>query len=353
MDEIENARRAHLSIPGPLADSPLLLNATHSYQNPILHKTELPSTPANPEVFAKLQAMIRDREAESHEPDSMGSISLAQMKMQATRAWVGSVEQEHDMWYRVRHHDLLQSLLARGSLPFHWPERVENPGLSEPQTLSSAYKEARDLGFAIPDQFLEAGERSSYGEKEAFYAATEFAENRCTFDLSDTDHAKMREVRQLSSSFLIPNWRPGAAPFVADQLWIVQGPEETVRFLVLEIDGEHHMNQRNQKRDEQRDAYFNDLGYEVYRVAGWWARIDPFRVIGDFLSQALGMTSFKSAFDFAPGDIREYVCFACNKPMVRWDDNWISADYRYLHEADLSEEDSERVFVHRQCQCEG
>ena len=64
MDEIENARRAHLSIPGPLADSPLLLNATHSYQNPILHKTVLSSTPANPEVFARLQAMIRDREAE-------------------------------------------------------------------------------------------------------------------------------------------------------------------------------------------------------------------------------------------------------------------------------------------------
>jgi len=349
MDELATAYSCHKSIPTELADSPILLGATHSYRNPLLHTLKISAEPSDPELFAKIGAEISRIESKGYEPDSMARSTVSFLKNQRFRAQIGSVEEEAWQWFQSRHHELLQSLIARGDVPRQWPEFMERPGLSEPQSLGAAYLHARKNGYRIPDSFLENAPKTSYGEKEAFYVATEFAANRCTFDLSDSDQALMQRILQVSSSFLVPNGKPGCSPYVADQLWIVEGPEGTVRLIVLEIDGEHHLETNNRYRDLERDTHFNELGYEVYRVAGWWARIDPWRVIGEFLSEALGLRSFQEALRFAPPSIHDYKCFACGGPMVRWDDRWIEEDYRYKYDdaADINEHES--VFVHREC----
>jgi len=353
MDELVTAYNCHRSVSADLADSPILLSSTHSYRDPLLHTLETPVEPSDPEMIAKIEAEIAEIESKGYEPDSMARSTVSFLQNQRFRAQVGSVEEEAWQWFQSRHHELLQSLMARGDIPRQWPEFLENPGLSEPQSLKAAFLHAREHGFRIPDLFLENAPKTSYGEKEAFYVATEFAANRCTFVLSDSDQAKMQKILQVASSFLVPNGKPGCSPYVADQLWIVEGPEGTVRLIVLEIDGEHHLDASNRYRDLERDAHFNELGYEVYRVAGWWARIDPWRVIGEFLSEAVGLRSFDEALRFAPPSINDYKCFACGGPMVRWDDRWIEEDYRFKYDEALDGHEEESVFVHQACVREG
>ena len=349
MDEMVTAYNCHRSVPADLADSPILLGSTHSHRNPLCHKLEVPAEPSNPEMVKNIDAQIAEIESKGYDRDSVAYSSISFLQNQRFRAQVGSVEDEAWQWFQSRHHGLLQSLLERGDVPRRWPEFIENPGLSEPQSLREAYLHARKNGFRIPDLFLENAPKTSYGEKEAFYVATEFAANRCTFNLSDSDQAKLQTILQVASSFVVPNGKPGCSPYVADQLWIVEGPEETVRFIVLEIDGEHHLEASNRYRDLERDAHFKQLGYEVYRVAGWWARIDPWRVIGEFLSEALGMRSFEEALRFAPPSINDYKCFACGGPMVRWDDRWIEEVDRDLYDDSLDDHEEESVFVHQAC----
>lgn len=349
MNEISTARSCHKSIPAKLADSLILLSATHSVWEPLLHTLPSPQSSSNPELEAQIRKHIDEIEAQGADKAPLSASVLAVLREQLQRARVGSVETEAEQWFGLRHHYLLRSLMARGDVPRHWPEYMEQPGISEPQSLKNAFQEAMNTGFRIPERFLEDSPDTSYGEKEAFYAACEFAANRWTFELAEDETELVRKVLQLSSSFVIPNDKPGCAPYVADQLWIVEGPSGSIRLIILEIDGEYHLEPGAAERDKLRDKYFNSLGYEVYRVAGWWARIDPFRVIGEFLAEAIGLRSIKAGLEFTPPSITDYRCFACGEPMVRWDDRWIERDYRYKYDEALDSHESDTVFVHRQC----
>ncbi len=352
MDQLEKARIAHASVPENLRETPRLLSATNSHLDPILHTIPYnqPLLQEALEANKFMTELMTDRMVDLPRPGTDDPIPHGSIQSLLVRMSGVNLKAEAKEWYRLRHHDLMRSVVDKGFVPCHWDERQSTPGISTPQSLQSAYEEASRLGFNIPEKFLSQNDYSSYGESEAFYAAREIGSGRFTFPLKDQDYSALRHVVQVSSSFLVPHWNPGFSPLVADQLWIVGGPGQTIRFLVLEIDGEHHLELGRQENDRKRDKHFQSLGYEVYRVAGWWARIDPFRVIGDFLDVALGIRSFQSAFMFAPDSIDDYRCFACREPMVRWDDNWIVADEESHYTDDYPEdEDGRRVFVHSQC----
>lgn len=355
-DEIREASIAHASINSNLAASPILLSATHSHADPLCHELGEPTISANGKYVSDLDRTITALEEEaSPEGDrSLTHVSIDFLKSLCAPLAAGGLAQDADDWYYFRHHDLLMKLLQRGVTPNRWEEHSDRAGITTPQSLTDALQRARDNGYQVPSAFIDAGSATSYGEKEAFYAAREYGSNRITHaEVSSEDRDLIAtSVQQVSSSFIIPNKHPHYSPFIADQLWIVRGPANTVRFLVLEIDGEHHNTEQNAQRDRARDLHFNSLGYEVYRVAGWWARIDPFRVVGEFLKCALGTQSFSGAFEFAPDSITAYRCDLCGEPMRRFDTDSISSgfDEGELQLAMEMEREPRMIHYHRECE---
>jgi hypothetical protein len=83
-----------------------------------------------------------------------------------------------------------------------------------------------------------------------------------------------------------------------------------------------------------------------------WARIDPFRVIGEFLRHALGAHSFSEAFEFAPNSIKEYVCDRCGEPMRRFDTDSIYSrfDEDELQLAMEMEREPRMIHYHKECE---
>ena len=45
--------------------------------------------------------------------------------------------------------------------------------------------------------------------------------------------------------------------------------------LIVEVDGEHHFQEQGRQRDQRRDRYLGDLGYEVLRIPGYELLRDP------------------------------------------------------------------------------
>jgi very-short-patch-repair endonuclease len=39
--------------------------------------------------------------------------------------------------------------------------------------------------------------------------------------------------------------------------------------LIIEVDGEHHLSEEGRRRDQRRDAYLKEHGYEVLRIPGY------------------------------------------------------------------------------------
>jgi very-short-patch-repair endonuclease len=69
--------------------------------------------------------------------------------------------------------------------------------------------------------------------------------------------ARLRNLRSRGLSF---RRQHPIGPYVADFYC-------TAARLVVEVDGGHHTEDRQIVRDERRDAYMRDLGYEVLRVS--------------------------------------------------------------------------------------
>ena len=45
--------------------------------------------------------------------------------------------------------------------------------------------------------------------------------------------------------------------------------------LIVEVDGEYHVQEQGRQRDQRRDRYLGDLGYEVLRIPGYEVLRDP------------------------------------------------------------------------------
>jgi hypothetical protein len=315
MDEIEHATKVHKSIKEELRTSPVILMARSNME--VLHTLELPkrgSSRTTPGVNWTGVAFI-DYMKISHK---FASLLVPPIDDRA-------VELRGD-WYEGGDHSLLMRMLAEGRVPVAWPERS---GPDNPQTISRAYEIAKKRGYSVPSKFLRKTE-VSFSEQGAFHAAHIIA--RGHFDpywANNLDREALGYFKtalcQLTGQFIVPDpleeWK---APYLVDQLWIAVYPNRKTRLIVLEVDGEVHLKPENQERAKKRDVMLAARGYEVYHAAGWWCRVDPYRVVCEFLS-ASGM--FPNAHNYLVGShfrtISDYVCDWCGAPLSRWDDNWI------------------------------
>jgi hypothetical protein len=293
IDQIERARHAHKSVPPALRSTPVLLGDL-----PLMQRRPLPQLQQSEYVGGP-------------------------------EAW----EQRRHAWYQGGDHFLLMSLLEQGIIPEGWPE-YSTP--DHPPSYVQALQLAKDRGYHVPASYLEPRD-VSYSEHEAWTAAhilvrghfqhwNELGNWNAYMHCTDLVH-------QLTGQFVVPDpIAPRKVPYVLDQLWIVGYPDNTFRLIGLEIDGEPHLRSEEATRRSRRDAALAKMGYEIYHAAGWWCRIDPYRVICEFLeaSQLLPRaTKMLVGGQFATID--DYCCDFCNESMVRWDDDWIAQCQQYNH----------------------
>jgi hypothetical protein len=246
-------------------------------------------------------------------------------------------------WFDFAHHNLLFDMMAKGILPVFWPEG-SNP--NEPRPVDQVLKKAKLYGYAVPEKFLQESSLS-YSEIEAFHAAsmmvrTHHRQSYWNNEICIEDIEIFRNCFcQLTGQFIVPDpFEKNKTPYVLDQLWIAYYPELGVRLIGLEIDGEVHLTEEAKIKTKKRDNMLSVMGYEVYHVAGWWCRIDPYRVICEFLS-ASGLLPYAHKYLLGANlnNIDDYYCSLCGGPMVRWDDDWI-------RELSMN---GKNITVHKQC----
>ena len=244
-------------------------------------------------------------------------------------------EKLRERWRKCPDHFLLWESINSGIIPTAWQEKWDyNRGISH----TTAMREAKDIGYEIPDRITEGYAPPSHSESEALQAAYMIISgNFCSwssygdfcFENQNAHLERYRAFRQslcqLSCQFIVPRDESKEFPYVLDQLWIHSPSPNNYRFIVLEIDGEQHFQKEKKNADKRRDELLEDMGYEVYRIAGWWCRIDPYRAILEFLDAS---NMFLEGHKFLLGgnltNIEDYICDHCDRPMVRWDEDWIS-----------------------------
>lgn len=155
--------------------------------------------------------------------------------------------------------------------------------------------------------------------------------------LAATNHYVERrllpDVIAVRPGFSIPDDLEPETVYVVDQLWIVRSPSDGdyLRKIAMIID-----NVQNLRQDQSRlDGMLNAMGYEVFHVAGWWALIDPQRVIQEFVTAAA--ISSLSVLQRTPGTtIESYRCYACDDAMIKSPSGYGIVSHR-------------TVFVHEEC----
>lgn len=197
---------------------------------------------------------------------------------------------------------------------------------------SYVFQVAKERGYSVSDDYLKE-HKFCYGQYEMYYAVHEIMQrNAFDFLLSKSYSQNFihtytnwyKCVKLISSQFIIPlTSTVQKNPHILDQLWVVSHNINQLRLLGIEIMGEGEFLSRNQRKTNNT-VLLNQLGYEIYQVASWWCRVDPYRVICEFL-KASGI--FPDATKYLIGaelnTIDEYVCGICHAPMVRWGWDWI------------------------------
>lgn len=120
---------------------------------------------------------------------------------------------------------------------------------------------------------------------------------------------------------VIPNFEvadpldPGLITHTVDQLWIVRSPDDYNHLRLIAMIPDHEVALR--RDDDRTDGVLTALRYEVFHVAGWWARIDPQRLLRDF-TFAAGLPWLAPQLRAPAGtSIDAYRCHACDGALVR------------------------------------
>ena len=247
-----------------------------------------------------------------------------------------SYEYVEQLYEDVSDHDLLFKAMRTGwsylnSSRKLFPETKEE--YYRQLIKSYAFHKAKQLGYLIPDSQLKE-KQVCHGEYEAYYAVHEIFhghalgiwEKKSDFDYFMYNYANWhKNVKLITSQFVVPSsLHENIAPYILDQLWLVSNDKNQVRLLGLEISGEHHFFNRIDSKTLGNENHLKSLGYEMYYVPSWWCRVDPYRVICEFLDLS-GI--FPDALRYLIGSelnsIDEYICGICHAPMVRWNWDWI------------------------------
>ena len=195
-----------------------------------------------------------------------------------------------------------------------------------------AFHIAKKHGHLIPNDCFEK-KQFCYGQYEAYYAMHEiFQSNILGVWASNPEFNDIhsyaewyKNVKLITSQFRVPSSsNRKSIPYILDQLWVVSDQPNQVRLIGLEIAGENQFLSGGQSKTLGKNEYLRQLGYEMYQVASWWCRVDPYRVICEFLNTS-GI--FPDATKYLIGSelnsIDKYVCGICSEPMVRWNWDWI------------------------------
>jgi hypothetical protein len=321
--EIESGLKVHKSVKKELKCSPIILSTPNVE---MLHPLHLPDkgstrTQLSPEQWRN-EAFIRTL--------TTGYKVAADLVPPVDDRELGLRKE----WFEGGDHKLLMRMLSEGRVPYAWRERNDP---ESPVTTTRAFKTAQARGYSVPPRFL-TNREVSFSEREAFYAGHIIARghfreiNPCLNDIEgeeqsyDDQFSSFRSsLCQLTGQFIVPDpledWK---APYLLDQLWIMLYPNRKVRLIGLEVDGEVHLEPEKRANDRRRDVMLAYLGYEIYRVAGWWCRIDPFRVICEFLSASnLLPNAHKRLVTSRFRTIDDYICDHCGNPLYRREEDWI------------------------------
>ena len=284
-DQVERAKRIHDQIPPHLRGSPIILRA--------------------PGIIPEPRRLLSPVGVETHVTDLEWLIK--------------NVVTPNDEWTKNPHHELLLKLIDEAQLP---EDRGQDTSMWA-KSLDRAHRLARLVGYSIPEEW-DGDSQPSDGENEAFWAARSVAESG-RIESPGSQRGEYRAyVCTLVSNFPVPNANRNCAPYFLDLLWVVLQPGATVRLMAIEVDGPQHLQPEKQASDRARDAHLAELGYEIWRVAGWWCGVDAWRAVTEVLVRA-NLLSPETARFREPflTDIASYVCDVCGKPMVRYDKDWI------------------------------
>ena len=214
-------------------------------------------------------------------------------------------------------HEDLQQLLAAGTLP----QQASN--LPRVIPLDVALSQAGTLGYASPSTVVKHEPIDEAGQN-AFRAAQEISVRRVS-----------PNVLYFTSPFVVPDpLSTLRTPYVFDQLWVSRDDvrSNSVRLLAFYL----QRSKRMMNMERRQDQGFAMMGYETFRAAAPWARVDPQRVLHEFLELA-GIPAFDRFRRPYPGDtINDYRCAYCRGPMIR-----TPAGYGIVHHCEL--------FVHEEC----
>lgn len=225
-------------------------------------------------------------------------------------------------WEDFPDHKLLTCMLESGLVPKDLD--VDSLRIGKPSSCGEMQKRSEMHGYSAPYEG-EISKSISISEYNAFYAATSlFANNDKSLDwLFNCEFSKVmrwrEKVCQITSQFVVPSLFDNQKwPYLLDQLWIVRMPGDNIRLIGLEIDGEEHLRPKEIKKMIRRDAELNSMGYEMYHVAGWWCRVDPFRAIAEFLSCAgIDSSVLENLRINNKQNVSDYLCDYCGQKMAR------------------------------------
>jgi hypothetical protein len=338
MDEIEKAKKAHASIPESLKDFPVVLRKPD---------TQIIHTISSNSVFGGIPENWSTQDIELV---LLNWRVLSGKQLAESTPLPDKTEIEfRQRWFNGGDHDLLKEIMSAGRVPLAWQESWSP---NKPRTLQDALLVAKSSGYSVPDKFLAESKNTSYSEAEAFYAAYMLVSGNFMgwhedssigdrWDVASRWNNRRSYICQLTGQFIVPDpLDDSKTPYFLDQLWIYATSDNQVRLIGLEIDGEIHLDEQVRKRDMRRDAMLAAKGYEIYHVAGWWCRIDPYRVVCEFLNASGILPNAQKCILGCHFDsISDYVCELCHEPMVRWDIDWIMKTELYEQE----------LLVHRSC----
>lgn len=216
---------------------------------------------------------------------------------------------------------------------------------------SHAFRIAKERGYLVPDCLLEK-KQFCYGQYEAYYAVHEILQSNVGVGSSKADsHNSIRSyiewyknVKLITTQFIVPSSLHKSSipsiPYIIDQLWVFCQNINQVRLIGLEIAGEHQVLNGGKSKTLGKNQYLKELGYEMYQVASWWCRVDPYRVICEFLNiSGIFPDATKYLIGSELNSIDEYICGICHAPMVRWDWDWIQE----------CQVDNSTVLAHKNC----
>ncbi|MBW4446202.1 MAG: hypothetical protein KME38_04790 [Spirirestis rafaelensis WJT71-NPBG6] len=323
MDQIEAARKAHSSIGKyqqglkfDLKSSPIILNKPRHH---ILHPVGSSSENASSILLKNISS------EDLHSLKEKGLVSKNYNYETEERSIPGR------LWEEWGDHELLMQELEIGWVPSSkwdtiplYQHHADIEGRTP--THIEALEVAKIRGYSIPQEYLQKNDISR-SEFLAYRASHDLILNHYCHTLGY--NANFPEWKEklifFTGQFIIPDpLNKNKTPYIIDQLWVVRTSNTQVRLIGLEIDGEYHFqSEENILRDRERDIKLAATGYEIYHVAGWWCRIDPMRVIHEFL-QTAGI--FPDAINKLIGchwqSIDDYRCGICNQPIVRHEGNW-------------------------------